>query len=172
MRPTARVILAFPRPPPEVLSASLVNAASVARNRSARLRGRSSANSGLRQTNQAFAGKLRCGDLGRIALVEQRELEGAGIEQGADLRGSERGDLVEPGPSQLVANAGRGDHPAVPDQHHPCRPKRCLSLSTYAASVIGSAVLPANTLTATGQPPAAHSRPETICSLPFLASRE
>ena len=82
----------------------------------------------MRQTNQAFAGKLRCGDLGRIALVEQRELKGAGIEQGADLRGSERGDPVEPGRSQLVANAGRGDHPAVPDQHHPRQAKALLEL--------------------------------------------
>jgi len=39
------------------------------------------------------------------------------------------------------------------------KPKRCLSLSTWLASVIGSAVLPANTSTPTGQPSAAHSRP-------------
>jgi hypothetical protein len=82
----------------------------------------------VRQTNQAFAGKLRRGDLDRIALVDERELEGAGIEQGADLRGSERGDPVEPGRSQLVANAGRGDHPAVPDQHHPRQAKALLEV--------------------------------------------
>jgi hypothetical protein len=62
-----------------------------------------------------------CGDLGEVALpglrrgrLEQRKLEGAGIEQSADLRGPEGGDPVEPGWLQLVANAGAGDHAAVP----------------------------------------------------------
>src|SRR5215471_5765631 len=39
------------------------------------------------------------------------------------------------------------------------RPKRSLSLSICVANVIGSAVLPSNTSTATGQPSAAHNRP-------------
>ena len=54
--------------------------------------------------DEPLAGKLGRGDLGQIALVEQRELEGAGIEKGADLRGSESGDPVEPGRCQLVAD--------------------------------------------------------------------
>src|SRR5580693_429888 len=44
-----------------------------------------------------------------------------------------------------------------------CSLKRCFSLSICAASVTGSAVLPSNTSTATGQPSAAHIRPMTIC---------
>src|ERR1700736_3256806 len=48
-------------------------------------------------------------------LGQERVL--AGVEQGADLRGSERGDPVEPGRPQLVADAGAGDHAAVADQH-------------------------------------------------------
>src|ERR1700736_3400806 len=67
--------------------------------------------------HEPLAGKLGCGDLSQIAFVEQRQLEGAGVEQGADLRGSERGDPVEPGRPQLVADAGAGDHAAVADQH-------------------------------------------------------
>src|SRR6202040_2756046 len=50
------------------------------------------------------------------------------------------------------------------------KPKRSLSLSICADNVIGSAVLPSNTSPATGQPSAAHSRPQAICSLPFLPS--
>jgi hypothetical protein len=75
----------------------LVNAASVAPSRSSRLRARCSANSGFFADDQPLAGKLGGGDLGQIAFVEQRELEGAGVEQGADLRGAQRGDPVEPG---------------------------------------------------------------------------
>jgi len=44
-----------------------------------------------------------------------------------------------------------------------CSLKRCFSLSICGDSVIGSAVLPPNTSTATGQPSAAHIRPMTIC---------
>jgi hypothetical protein len=41
-------------------------------------------------------------------------------------------------------------------------PKRSLSLATCTATVDGSAVLPENTSTATGQPLAAQIRPKTI----------
>jgi hypothetical protein len=49
--------------------------------------------------------------------------------------------------------------------------KRWRSFSIWAASVVGSAVLPSNTSTATGQPSAAHSRPKTICGLSRCPSR-
>ena len=67
--------------------------------------------------DQTFAREIGGGDLGQIALVEQRELEGAGVDQSADLRGSQRGDPVEPGGPQLVSDAGAGDHAAIADQH-------------------------------------------------------
>ena len=44
------------------------------------------------------------------------------------LRGPERGDPVEPGGPQLVADAGAGDHAAVPDQHHPRQPEALFEL--------------------------------------------
>jgi hypothetical protein len=44
-----------------------------------------------------------------------------------------------------------------------CSLKRCFNLSICADSVTGSAVLPSNTSTATGQPSAVHIRPMTIC---------
>ena len=41
-------------------------------------------------------------------------------------------------------------------------------LATWLATVSGSAVEPSKTSTATGQPSAVHSRPKTICSVPFF----
>jgi hypothetical protein len=41
---------------------------------------------GVAADDEALARIIVGGDAGEVALVEQRELEGAGIEQGADLR--------------------------------------------------------------------------------------
>jgi hypothetical protein len=71
------------------------------------------------QTTRRSPGNSGAGDLGQIALVEQRKLEGAGIEQRADLRRPQRGDPIQSGGLQRVADAGAGDHTAVADQHHP-----------------------------------------------------
>ena len=62
--------------------------------------------------------------------------------------------------------------PRSPTNTNRCRPKRSRSLSTCAATVLGSAVLPGNTSTATGQPSALVSKPQTICGLPLRSSRE
>ena len=51
-------------------------------------------------------------------------------------------------------------------------PKRWRSFATCAPTVLGSAVLPANTSTDTGHPSRAHNNPNSICSLPRLPSRE
>src|SRR5215470_19763327 len=62
--------------------------------------------------------QLRAFDLGEIALVEQRQLQGA-VFGGKllDRRGSQRGDPVEPGRLKVVSDARIGDHPAVADHH-------------------------------------------------------
>ena len=44
--------------------------------------------------------------------------------------------------------------------------------STISVSADGSPVLPGNTRTATGRPSGSVSSPYSICSLPFLPSRE
>jgi hypothetical protein len=59
----------------------------------------------------------------RIAFIEQRQLEGASIEQGADLRRSQRGDPIQSGGLQLSADAGTGDHATIADQHDPRQAK-------------------------------------------------
>jgi hypothetical protein len=45
------------------------------------------------------------GDAGEIALIEQRELKDPGIDQGANLRGAPRSDLVEPGWLDILLDA-------------------------------------------------------------------
>lgn len=62
--------------------------------------------------------------------------------------------------------------PRSPTQATRAMPKRALSLLTCAATVAGSAVLPANTSTAIGTPCAVQIRPKTICASSRLPSRE
>src|SRR5215472_16192123 len=109
--------------------------------------------------DQPLAGKFGSSDLGEIAFIEQRQLESTSIEQGADLWRSQRGDPIQSGGLQLITDAGTGDMPRSPINTTRDRPKRPLSLSICPANVIGSAVLPSKTSTATGQPLATHNRP-------------
>jgi hypothetical protein len=62
---------------------------------------------GVAADDQALAGIVISGDAGKIAVIEQRELEDPRIDQGADLRGAQRGDPVEPGADLFYANADR-----------------------------------------------------------------
>ena len=61
--------------------------------------------------------------------------------------------------------------PRSPTSTTRASPKRCRSFATWLATVRGSLVDPSNTSTATGQPAPVHSRPKTICKLPFFLSR-
>ena len=62
--------------------------------------------------------------------------------------------------------------PRSPTSTTRSRAKRRRSLSSYAPTVRGSAVLPSKTSTATGHPSRLHSSPNTICSFSRLPSRE
>jgi hypothetical protein len=73
---------------------------------------------GVAADDQPLAGIVIGGDAGEIALIEQRELEDAGIDQGADLRGAQRGDPVESGGLDILLDARLGDHAAIADEHH------------------------------------------------------
>src|SRR6266478_3217103 len=68
--------------------------------------------------DQALTGIVVCRDAGEIALVEQRELEGAGIEQGLDCRCAQRGDPVEIGRLDVLLDTSLRDHAAITDKHH------------------------------------------------------
>ena len=109
--------------------------------------------------NQPLTREVGTGDGGHVALVEQRELQGAALDQFLDRWSAQRGDPIEPGGLDVFGEAGLGDHAAVADQHDVIEPNRCFSFSTWVASVIGSPVLPSNTSIATGQPSGAQSRP-------------
>ena len=47
--------------------------------------------------HQTLIGKLGCGDAGDVALVEQRELQRAALQQPLDRRRAQRGDPIEAG---------------------------------------------------------------------------
>jgi len=57
-------------------------------------------------------------DLGEIAIVEQRKLQLAGVDELADGRGAQRGDEVETSRLDGLPDPRLGDHAAVADQHH------------------------------------------------------
>ena len=92
-----------------------------------------------------------------ILLVEQRELHRAGLHQRPHRRTPQRANPVQP--RRLHASRMRAsvNMPRSPTNTTLENPKRCLSLSTCAPTVAGSAVLPWNTSTATGRPSASHN---------------
>ena len=83
--------------------------------------------------HQPLAGIIRAGDLGQIALVEQRELQGS-VRSGERLdgRGAQRGDPVEPGRDQILAQPCLGDHAAIPDQDYAAEAEAMLELVDLA----------------------------------------
>src|SRR4051794_15069986 len=116
--PTASAISAVPRSGLRLrATAAWIRASSrsVAASRSSRLRRRSAARSGLRQTTRRSPGKSG-GDAGHVALVEQRELQGAALHQRLDRRSPQRRDPIQPGGADLLGDARLGHHAAVADQ--------------------------------------------------------
>ena len=74
--------------------------------------------------DEALAGIVVRDDLGHVALVEQRELQGAALgREGLDRRGAQRGDPVEAGGLKVGVDARLGDHAAVADEHDALQPK-------------------------------------------------
>ena len=73
---------------------------------------------GVAADDQTLAGEVGCGDAGHVALVEQRELQGAALQQRLDRRRAQRGDPVEAGGLDVFGDARLGDHAAVADQDH------------------------------------------------------
>ena len=86
-----------------------------------RLRARSAATSGLRQTT----GRL---DLGEALLVEERQLERARGDQPLDLRRLERADPGDPVAVRHQLEVRLGDDPAIADDDHRAKAKARLQL--------------------------------------------
>ena len=69
--------------------------------------------------DQPLAGELIAGDIGEVALVEERGLHSPGADEIADRRRTERCDPRHPVEVlEFLANAGGGQHPPVANQHH------------------------------------------------------
>src|SRR6516162_1646094 len=171
MRPTARAILSPPLGPvPRAIwSASLANAASVACSRSSRLRARSSANSGFLQTTSRSLGNS-----GAVISARSRSSNSDSWKAPVSSRARICGALsavIQSSPAGFSSLRMRAlvIMPRSPTSTTRDRPKSPLSLSICPANVIGSAVLPSKTSTATGQPLAAHNRPLDDLQFALLA---
>jgi hypothetical protein len=68
--------------------------------------------------NQALAGIVGRSDLGEIALVKERKLNGASLGEAADRRRAQGRDEVETGRFDGLLDASLGDHAAIADQNH------------------------------------------------------
>ena len=179
-RPTRRFIFSRPRnldPLRRTIPAMRSRIASVACRRSSRLRARSSRKRGLRHTIRRSPGKsgLRisatasgcnpagCSGAARPSLSGLSSLRRSAVFN-AESQSSPAGATV----SRMRAVVSM---PRSPTRAMRRTPKRPLSLATCVATVAGSAVLPANTSTAIGQPSPVHNSPIAICCLPRLPSR-
>ena len=74
--------------------------------------------------HEPLAGEVRAGDLRhrvrrqRLGLQRGRRTLVRGLQQLADVPGLQGRDPVEPGRLEVLADAGRGQHPPVADQRH------------------------------------------------------
>jgi hypothetical protein len=89
---------------------------------------------GVLAHDEALAREVRAFNLGEIAIVEQRQLQGATF-GGELLDGgrAQRSDPVEPGRLELSFDASLGDHPAVADHDNAFEPEALLELGDLIA---------------------------------------
>jgi hypothetical protein len=66
--------------------------------------------------HEALTGEFGCGDARHVALIEQRELQGASFHQPLDRRCAQRGDPVQAGRLDVRGDPRLGDHAAVAEQ--------------------------------------------------------
>jgi hypothetical protein len=78
--------------------------------------------------DQPLAGELGGGDAGHVAVIKQRHLQGAAVEQCLDCRGAQGGDPVETGRLEIPADPRLGDHAAVANQDDMVETKALLQL--------------------------------------------
>ena len=135
---------------------------------------------GVAAGDQPLSGEIRAGDLGQVLLIEQATLQRPVLgHELADRRGAQRGDPpvgVGPGrPSSCWFSAAiRAEviMPRSPTMTIRASPNLSRTTSTMPVNAAGSPVLPGSTRTATGRPAGSVSSPYSICSRPFLPSRE
>jgi hypothetical protein len=120
--------------------------------------------------HQPLAGVVRMGDLGQVQLTGQGELERAVADQCLDLRA--RSAVIQSSCAGPTSSRSRAvvSMPRSPASTTWAIPNRFLILSTWAATVFGSPVLPLNTSIATGMPSLLVSSPQAIWSRPRTPS--
>ena len=97
---------------------------------------------GIAANNQPFARIIGGGDLGEIALIEQRQLQWTRLGEFLDLRCAQAGDPIEAGWLDVLANARRGDHAAITDQNHMLETEALLQLVDPCCQRAGIAGIP------------------------------
>ncbi len=91
---------------------------------------------GIAADHQSLAGEVGGRDAGHIAFVEQRELQGAAVQQVLDRRSAQRGDPVQACGWTSSPMRASVIMPRSPTNTTWSRPKRCFSLSICGASVV------------------------------------
>src|ERR1700747_3181224 len=117
--PISRPISALPRSGWRLRATAMAMRArsrSVAASRSSRLPARPAAEPAVAADDEPLARELGRSDAGHIAVIKQRHLQGAAVEQCFDCRGAQGGNPVEPGRFDVLGDPLLGDHPPVTDQ--------------------------------------------------------
>ena len=83
---------------------------------------------GIATDHQALVWEIRRRDGSHVALIEQRELQCAALQQPFDRRSTQRGDPVETRRFDLIGDACLRDHTAVTDHHNAIEPEALLQL--------------------------------------------
>src|SRR5512134_2467418 len=144
----------------------------VAASRSSRLRARSAARSGFRQTTSRSPGKS--GELiSAMSFSSKSDSCKCPPSTASAWMAGARSAVIQLSPAGFSSSSILAPviMPRSPTNTTRFRPKRFLSLSICVASVFGSPVSPAKTSTAPGQPSAAPSSPKTICGRSGRPSR-
>jgi hypothetical protein len=82
--------------------------------------------------DQPLARELGRGNAGHVAVIKQRHLQRAAVEQCLDRRGAQGGNPVEPGRFEVLGDPGLGDHASVTDQDDVVESEALLQLAYLA----------------------------------------
>jgi len=125
----------------------------------------------LRADDEPLARIVERSDLGEIAIVEQRKLQLAGVDELADGQGA-RSAVMKSRPAGLTVlpDPRLGDHAAVADQHHTIELEALLELGDLGLQRRGIADIAFEDFDRDrAAHPWLHNSPKTICKLAVLA---
>ena len=83
---------------------------------------------GVVASDQTLAGIVGADELGQVLLVEQRQLQRLGLDQGAHLPRPQRADPPQPRMTLELVDLHLCQQAPVPDQHHPLKPEALAQL--------------------------------------------